>query len=243
MVNNHDIIPYPIPMQCNTLLISPRARFEISYLRYHPFVRRSGCWICLCDQGCHGKVVYRAYNQSPSSMTPTRFSHWLAMNISHANRNKRERQGNHLLHPQITSRHKTTRFTQKKNCCPPKLFRPTHSPQHILLRPFDSSLWKSLEQFFYHVCQYVSWADSVDADPVWTPFRRKIACQLDDTSFGCVVGWTDQATVRDGAGHGGDEDDRTGGRGRDHGFCGCLCGHKTAGYVNGEHRIGIWRLN
>jgi hypothetical protein len=94
--------------------------------------------------------------------------------------------------------HKTTSITNQKRRCASVLLRPAQSPQHILLRPFLPPLWELFKQCLYHSRHDITRTDRVYSDTVLAPFAGQVATELDDCSFGGVVGGADESLISSG---------------------------------------------
>lgn len=87
------------------------------------------------------------------------------------------------VNPDIRACHKAASIANQEYSGTSVLLRLTQFPQHILRRPFYPSLRKSLKELFNHGGDDIAGRDSVDADTVQSPFRRKIPCELKDAGF------------------------------------------------------------
>ena len=97
------------------------------------------------------------------------------------------------IHPQICTRHITTSITQQEHSCASELLGFTQPPQHILCRPIRPPFREALEKLFYHGGYDVAGGNSVYPNTMHTPFAGKVACELDDSGFGSVIGGADEA--------------------------------------------------
>lgn len=93
---------------------------------------------------------------------------------------------------QITARHETARVADAEHRRASVLFGHAQLPEHVLRRPVASALWVFLEERFYHRCGDVTRADGVDPDPVAAPLACQISGELEDGSFGGVIGGADE---------------------------------------------------
>ena len=96
----------------------------------------------------------------------------------------------------ITSSHETARITDAEHSRSPVLLRHTQLAQHILRRPVAPALGVLLEQSFHHSGRDVAGRNGVHANAVAAPFRGEVAAELEDGGFGGVVGWADEALVK-----------------------------------------------
>lgn len=76
--------------------------------------------------------------------------------------------------------HKATGVTEEEHSSSAIFLRFAESVQHIVLGPVLQALGICLEQSGSHGRDDVAWRDGVDADAILTPFRCKVAGQLDD---------------------------------------------------------------
>lgn len=98
----------------------------------------------------------------------------------------------------------------------------------------------SLEETLHHLRLDVARRDRVDADAMDAPLRAQVPAQLLHGGLGRIVRGAEQATVRNRAGHAGDERDRAvrdpvG----DHGLGGGLGGHHDACDVDAEQAVAV----
>lgn len=97
---------------------------------------------------------------------------------------------------QITTSHEAARITDTEYRSTPVLLRHTQLAQHILRRPVASALGVLLEQGLHHSGRDVAGRNGVHADAVAAPFGSEVAAELEDGGFGGVVGWADEALVK-----------------------------------------------
>lgn len=96
---------------------------------------------------------------------------------------------------EITARHETARIADAEHSRTSVLLGHTQLAQHVLRRPIAPALRVLLEQSLYHSSCDVAGGNCVHADAVAAPFGGEVAAQLEDGSFGGVVGWADEALV------------------------------------------------
>lgn len=96
------------------------------------------------------------------------------------------------IHPQVRTSHEAAGVGYQERSGTSVLLRLAQASQHILLGPLGLPLWEFLEQSLDHGSYDVARGDGVDSNTVLTPFRGKVAAELDNSCLRGIVCRADQ---------------------------------------------------
>ena len=99
------------------------------------------------------------------------------------------------VHSHVCTRHEAACVADEKHGRATEFSRFAQSPEHLVFRPFCTSLRVLYEELLHHVSDDVAGRDRVDPDVVLAPFGGKVACELQYPGLGRVVGSTKQSLV------------------------------------------------
>lgn len=66
---------------------------------------------------------------------------------------------------------------------------------------YKQSANQSRKSYLHHICYNVPWRNCIDTDLVQAPFCCKTSCQLEDSSFGSIIGCAQETAICNGATH------------------------------------------
>ena len=92
------------------------------------------------------------------------------------------------VNAQISTSHEAAGITDQKHTSATELVRQRQATEHVFLGPLLLAVGEVVEQVLQHLGHDVAGREGVDADAVSAPFGGEVASELDDGSFGGIVG-------------------------------------------------------
>jgi hypothetical protein len=92
------------------------------------------------------------------------------------------------VNAQISTSHEAAGITDQKHTSATELVRQRQATEHVFLGPLLLAVGEVVEQVLQHLGHDVAGREGVDADAVGAPFGGEVASELDDGSFGGIVG-------------------------------------------------------
>lgn len=98
--------------------------------------------------------------------------------------------------PQVAAGHEAAGVADQEDSGAAVFLRHRELAEHVLRRPVPAALGVFLEESLYHGGGDVAGRNGVDADAEGAPFGGEVAAELENGSFGGVVGGADEALWR-----------------------------------------------
>ena len=92
------------------------------------------------------------------------------------------------VNAQVGTSHEAAGITDQKDTGATELVRQRQATEHVFLGPLLLAVGEVVEEVLQHLGHDVAGREGVDADAVGAPFGGKVASELDDGSFGSIVG-------------------------------------------------------